>query len=170
MAPYMARWEPAPSPSFTSSQGLLLMIPTLVQTGRPADAVVRRRPLSLPMRCRSSATIPMSWPSARLGAPCCAPAASREAQDFALILAYRHPAKKPRCRLFISLMVSILRRNQQKSPASADDTIRLLPQGCKIMSIASARINPEHRRSAEPSAARHLLPVREATNPVRRGV
>ncbi len=60
------------------------MIPTLYKR-RPADAVlhVAARTVAT-MRCRSSATIPMSWPSARPGAPCCAPAAS-EAQDFALI-------------------------------------------------------------------------------------
>ncbi|VEA99720.1 pyruvate-flavodoxin oxidoreductase [Klebsiella pneumoniae] len=68
------------STSFTSSQGLLLMIPTLYKlAGQLMPFVLHvAAALSLPMRCRSSATIPMSWPSARPGAPCCAPAAFRK--------------------------------------------------------------------------------------------
>ena len=83
------------STSFTSSQGLLLMIPTLVQTGRPADAVcaARRRPhrrhpraidLRRSFRCdgRAADRLRHAVRQQRPGGA-----------GFCADLAYRHPAK-----------------------------------------------------------------------------
>lgn len=65
--------------SFTSSQGLLLMIPTLYKLAgelTPSFCTSPRAP-SPPMRSPFSATTPTSWRYARPAALCCAPPACR---------------------------------------------------------------------------------------------
>lgn len=66
--------------TFTSSQGLLLMIPTLYKlAGELTPLSCTSRPVrSRPMRFPSSAIILTSWPCARQAAPCCVPAMSRK--------------------------------------------------------------------------------------------
>lgn len=66
--------------SFTSSQGLLLMIPTLYKLAGQLTPLYCMSPHERwqPMRCPFLAIILMLWPSARPAAPCCARQASRK--------------------------------------------------------------------------------------------
>lgn len=72
------------STSFTSSQGLLLMIPTLYKLAGELTPLSCTSPpeLSPRMLYRSLAIIPMSWPFVKPAAPCFAPVTCRKLRIF----------------------------------------------------------------------------------------
>ncbi len=121
------------STSFTSSQGLLLMIPTLYKLAGELT------PFVLHVAARTVATHTLYWRSFRRygGAPdglrdvVCSK--RPEAQDFALI---SHIATlKAACHLFISLMVSAHHEINKIVPLADDTILELMPQA-KLMLIA----------------------------------
>lgn len=126
------------STSFTSSQGLLLMIPTLYKLAG------QLMPFVLHVAARTVATHALSifGDHSDHGRP---PDRVRhavrqqrpEAQDFALIRI--SPPCKAGCRLFISLMVSVLRTKSTKSPRWRMTPFAPCCRRIRSLSIASAR-------------------------------
>ena len=138
LAPYGALQTGALSTSFTSSQGLLLMIPTLYKlAGQLMPFVLRRRP-----HCRYPCVVDLRRPFRCHGRP---PDRVRHAvrqqrsgsAGFRANLAYRHPAKPGA--VFISLMVSVLRTKSTKSPRWRMTLFAPCCRRIRSLSIASAR-------------------------------
>ncbi len=154
------------STSFTSSQGLLLMIPTLYKLAGELT------PFVLHVAARTVAThalsilaiIPTLWRCARRVARCCVQQASEEAQDFALI---SHIATLKSRVPFIHFFDGFRTSHEiNKIVPLADDTIlELMPQA-EIDAHRARALNPEHPvirgTSANPDT---YFQSREATNP-----
>ncbi len=131
-----ARETGALSTSFTSSQGLLLMIHLANWPGQLMP-FVRRRP-----HCRYPAVVDLRrcsimWPSARPGARHAVRQQRPGSAGFRADLAYRHPAKPGAVYSFL-LMVSGTSHEINKIAPLADDTIRALLPRARSLSIASA--------------------------------
>ncbi|STV82712.1 pyruvate-flavodoxin oxidoreductase [Klebsiella pneumoniae] len=167
LAPYMARCRPAPSPpSFTSSQGLLLMIPTLYKLAG------QLMPFVLHVAARTVATHALSifgdhsdvMAVRQTGCAMLCASSVQEAQDFALI---SHIATLQSRVPFIHFFDGFRTSHEiNKIAPLADDTIRaLLPQD-KIAEHRQRALNPEHPvirgTSANPDT---YFQSREATNP-----
>ena len=125
------------STSFTSSQGLLLMIPTLYKLAG------QLMPFVLHVAARTVATHALSifgdhsdvMAVRQTGCAMLCASSVQEAQDFALI----SPPCKAGCRLFISLMVSAPRTKSTKSPRWRMTPFAPCYRRIKSPSIASAR-------------------------------
>ena len=119
------------STSFTSSQGLLLMIPTLYKLAG------QLMPFVLHVAARTVATHALSifgdhsdvMAVRQTGCAMLCASSVQEAQDFALI----------GCRLFITLMVSVLRTKSTKSPRWRMTLFAPCCRRIRSLSIASAR-------------------------------
>lgn len=127
------------STSFTSSQGLLLMIPTLYKLAG------QLMPFVLHVAARTVATHALSifgdhsdvMAVRQTGCAMLCASSVQEAQDFALICI--SPPCKAGCRLFISLMVSVLRTKSTKSPRWRMTLFAPCCRRIRSLSIASAR-------------------------------
>ena len=104
------------STSFTSSQGLLLMIPTLSKLAGQLMPFIAASPPAVATHALSIFGDHSDVMAVRqTGCAMLCASSVQEAQDFALISI--SPPCKAGCRLFISLMVSVLRTKSTNRPA-----------------------------------------------------
>ena len=94
------------------------------------------------MRCRSSATIPTSWPAEPPAAPCSAANSPQEAQDFALIAqAVTLAGRLPVIHFFDGFRTS---HEVAKIVAVEADTVRAMLDAGLIAAHRARALSPEH--------------------------